>query len=338
MVLRSGRRQSTSLNTVRAWRILGLYALVATLVWLGGCRHTQTTVPDLPTVQPTSTPAITPGATGTPIASSPTVDPNAPITLTIWLPPEMATSANTDGQAINTLNRVFSEAYPRTQLEIITKAAYGPGGLTNMLLTTAPVVPARMPDLVAVDADELPQLVEAGIVAPLDQLLPGSVFSATYPFAESLVDLDGLMAVPFQADVMFLAYNNTMVKTVPQLWDDLVRTESTLLFPAGSGDGSAADFFVLQYLARGGSLTENDGSPYLNISTAAQVLNDYLDAVEEQRVPSTVRGMGTLEDCWNIYLTGEAGMTATSYSLYASTLSRLTRTRYAPLPPRAAKR
>ena len=289
-----------------------------------------------PTPSPTAAAVV-----GTPLAvrataafATPTIaGPTLPLTLALWLPPDMAISAQSPGQAIYQMNAAFGATNPHVWIETVPKDAYGFGGMANMLLTTQAVVPARMPDIAVLDVAEVYKLVGEDILRPLDDLFPQGLWDDLFPFALASVTVNGKrMAMPFQADISFLVYNDESVQNPPRTWDELLRAKSRYVFPAADGDGSAADTFVLQYLAQGGDLSQRTDRPFLDTTIAAQVLRQYRAAVESGAVPDRVRNLRTLDDCWAAFLTGEADMANTSSWHYQRDRATLQHTHYAQIP------
>lgn len=281
--------------------------------------------------------AASPTASPTPTAAKPraTATARQQITLTLWLPPEMAPDLPSDrpetGALVASQHQIFATEFPTVSLRVMPKMAYGAGGLTDLLLTMAPVVPARLPDVVAIDTSELGLLVAAGLAAPLDELLAPSLWDDLYPFALDAATFDdNLYGLPFQADISFLAYNAGLLETPPRTWDDLLATQATLLLPAAQGDGSAADAFLIHYLARGGRLAKPPLA--LDSAIAARVLRDYRAALEAGVLPQQVRDLQTLEECWSVYLSGGAAMAHAGSWQYLRDQPLLKRTRFAAIP------
>ncbi len=215
---------------------------------------------------------------------------------------------------------------------MVTKASYGPGGLVNMLLATRPVVPQRLPDIIAIDAAELHKLASERILVPLGDLIPQVLWDDLFPFALDAVTVDdGKLAIPFQTDILFLAYNSSMVESPPRTWEQLDEIRTGYIFPAARGS-DAADSFLLQYYARGGRLARDDKRPHLDSEIVARVLNDYRRAIESGTVSGTVRGFATLDDCWASYLRGDAGLANAGSLQYQRDRHMLQRTRYAQIP------
>lgn len=334
--------------------LVALVALAVMMALLGGCQNppwaalartpsagvtaSETPVVAEATSQPIPTLVVVASPTvSTPTSARPHATPEArrQITLTVWLPPEMAPEVPSDrpetGAWVASQHELFAAEHPTVTLRVLPKMAYGVGGLTDLLLATAPVVPWRLPDVVAIDTSELGQLVAAGLAAPLDDLLAPSLWDDLFPFALDAATFDDrLYGLPFQADITFLAYNSGLMETPPRTWDQALSAKATLLLPAAQGDGSAADVFLIYYLARGGRLAK--APPALDSAIAARVLRDYRTALETGVLPQQVRGLQTLEDCWSAYLSGGAAMAHVGSWQYLRDQELLKRARFAALP------
>lgn len=277
----------------------------------------------------------TPSTVSTLVRPQATVVPRGQLTLTLWLPPEMAPDVPSDrpetGALVASQHQLFAAEFPTISLQVMPKMAYGAGGLTDLLLATAPVVPWRLPDIVAIDTSELGLLVAAGLATPLDSLLAPALWDDLFPFALDAATFDeSLYGLPFQADISFLAYNSGLVETPPRTWDELLAAKNTLLLPAAQGDGSAADAFLIHYLARGGRLARAPVA--LDSAIAAKVFRDYRTALEMGVLPQQVRDLQTLEECWSVYLSGGAVMAHTGSWQYLRDQALLKRTRFAAVP------
>ncbi len=342
----SGSYQAMNGGRPALWSLFLYLALLAVLLVGIGCSSSGSST--TPTPHSIASPSPTSRAsTPEPAKSSELVptpfDPTAPLTLTVWLPPEMALSAQSNGQAFQVINDSFHAANPNVLLEIVPKAAYGSGGLVNALLATYPVVPSRLPDLVAIDTAQTRELVDRGILAPLNDLLPETAWQDIYPSAAAAMLIENAstggsttsaqrFAIPFQVDIDFAAYNTSNIQLSPRTWADLEGSGATYVFPAGQGDGSAADAFLLQYLAQGGQVFNEAGRPYLYSAIMAGVLTTYRQAVDAGVVPIAIRNLQTLEDCWDAYMQDRATMTNVGSWQYQREKSTLHRTRYAPIP------
>lgn len=328
--LRSCVRQQVP---IRCWALF--FVLLGLTLWVG-CSSTQNTRLPASLREGINTRTLTPTAPQTVVVTQTTpapFNPTMPLTLTLWLPPDMAESAQQSGHALYKMNQAFLAANPQVRLEIITKAPYGLGGMVNMLLTTRAVVPKRLPDIFVFDVSELHLLVDKDILVPLDESVPSALWDDLFPFApESVTSQGRRMAVPFQTDILFLAYNEALTSKPPRVWSEFAANRSDYIFPAGQGDGSAADIFLLQYFAAGGSLSQDGIRPYLDTAVMSRVLRMYRSAFEAGAINKNVRNLKTLDDCWAIYLAGDASMTNVSSWQYQRDRAMLQRTRFTQIP------
>ncbi|MHB0859012.1 MAG: extracellular solute-binding protein [Anaerolineae bacterium] len=259
-------------------------------------------------------------------------DPNAPITLTVWVPVDLAVEAEVEDTAASALHAALADEEPPVNVVMAPKGTDGPGSLINLLLAMQPIAPSRMPDIIAVDSTDLERLAAEGVLVPLDALIPEDVWEDLFPFASEAGSVAGArVGVPFQADITFLAYNSTMIEEPPATWSELLALGAQYLIPAGDGDMSGADAFAAQYVALGGAF-EVDGRPHLDRTLTEQVLRAFEQAAGAGVIPENARSVGTLEESWRVYLTGQVAMSDVSAHLYQSDADKLQRTHYAPLP------
>jgi ABC-type glycerol-3-phosphate transport system substrate-binding protein len=323
------------------WRhtLQGLCSLLALLLvgaLLMGCSGE----PEEPAVTATQTPTATldlPAARrSTPVLQpTPTfVAPGQPLTLTLWLAPDMALGDLASGAVIANWSERFAQLYPGSNVQIIPKEAYGAGGLSQALLATQPVVPARLPDIVVVDTVELYQLVDAGLATPLDVLLPPSLWDDLYPFALEAASVDGIrFAAPYRVDIPMMVYNRTMVQTPPRTWDELLANRAEYLFPLTQGDSQRlADMFLIQYLSYGGLLVQGDDRPFLDASVVAQVLRNYRRAADADVLRLAARRLQDLEEGWSLFLSGQAAMCNATALQYLRDRSQLRGAGFAAIP------
>ncbi|MHB1357222.1 MAG: hypothetical protein ACYCZF_14740, partial [Anaerolineae bacterium] len=318
----------TRVRHTRWLAALIMYSLVVYI--LSGC-DLATPAPQTPIPAQTASPTSTAAAIETLVPT--VISQTMPVTLTIWVPPDLAQSASNEQGYLYDINQSLLSTFPLLRTKIVTKALSGPGGIVNLLVTTKPVDPTQLPDLVVIDAAELSVLERAGIPKPLERLLPQSIWDDSYPFAiQAVRSGSSYIAVPFVTNIVLLVYNNAMVAKPPRSWADLPATQSEYIFPAGIGDGSSADTMILQYLAIGGKLQQENGLLMFDQTLATQVLRNYRVGVDTGVIPANVRGLSTFEDCWELYYAGEVGLTNVPYSLYERSRSQLTRSRYAVIP------
>lgn len=317
------------------WLAIALLLLlgVATAL-LTGC--------DLAAIQSTplpETPADTPGplpnetliptdqVDGTP--SIPSV-----ITITIWTTEAfMPTEIITSGQILLDQVAAFEANRPEARLEFVLKKPLGKGGILDFLLTTQAVVPSLLPDLVFLEIGELGSAVQAGVVQPLNDLVPNELIADLYPFAQEAGTFNGsLYALQFQANLDHLAYSTGRLTVPPRSWPGVLSSPGPYIFPAGGQAGLINDDFLIQYLAVRPWPAQNADEPFLQADSLTAVLQYYKDGVTRGVFPANVVGYHTTDDCWRDYLGGEAILTHVSAHRYLTDGDSRPSTAMAPIP------
>jgi multiple sugar transport system substrate-binding protein len=309
--------------------LLGIAAL-----FLAGC--------NLPGSEPTPLPGA---PTNTPLPSQPTPvstnaavsTPSTPavITLTIWTTESFSpTQAITSGQVLAQQAAAFEEERPDARLEFILKKPYGKGGVLDYLLTTAAVVPDLLPDLAFLDVDELEAAVQAGVVQPLDELIPADLAADLYPFALESATFGGrLYGLQFQADLNHLVYSTAKLTVPPRSWPGVLSNPGEYVFPAGGRGGLVNDDFLTQYLAVRTWPSEGDaGESFLEMESLTAVLQFYQDGVSRGVFPPEILDYQRTDDCWQDYLAGTAALAHVSAHRYLEERSRSQTSAVAPIP------
>jgi multiple sugar transport system substrate-binding protein len=314
------------------WLVLAaslLFAVAAAL--LTACDLSlspPTAIPGLPTATP---PPLQPTAVPTEATPpSPSI-----ITLTVWTTEAFSpTQAITSGQILAQQVADFQAAHPDMRLKFVLKKPYGKGGILDYLLTTKAVVPDLLPDLVAIDVDELGAAMQAGLIQPLDQLLAPALIADLYPFARDACTFDGrLYGLQFQADLDHLVYNSGKMAVPPSSWPGVLSNPGPYLFPAGGQAGLVNDAFLSQYLTvRPWPSGINPDEPFLDEESLVAVLQFYQDGVSRGVFPLDILNYHTVDNCWRDYLAGRAALTQVSASRYMAERNRSPNSAVAPIP------
>lgn len=325
----SGQTDLLSKNCVN--RVVMTFLVLSQLLLVTtGCKPPP---PISATPKPGSTSIPTRAPTTAPSTPQPSTGARQPLTLTMWLPLELANSAVTPNGYLFEVNKSYDNLHPDTSLVQMPKALSGPGGTVNLLLTTKAAAPANLPDIALIDAAELVLLAQSGIAQPVDDYLQDAYWDGFYPYIKPAIRYkERYVAIPFMTDLILMIYNESMVETAPTTWASLTTLTTRYIFPTASGDGTSADTFVLQYLSLGGTLQGADGRPMLDAAIAEQVLRSYAIFLETGVFPENIRELATYDECWELYFNGEAAITHAPYSLYNRNRALMTRTRYAAVP------
>ena len=314
---------------------------IALLLLLGAAAAVLTGC-DLASIQPTPPPETTadtpvPPSDLTPVPTD-QVDgePTTPavITLTVWTTEVFTpTQVITSGRILADQVTSFEAANPDVQLDFILKKPQGKGGILDFLLTTQAVVPSLLPDLVFLEMGELGAAVQAGVVQPLDDLVPAELVEDLYPFAKEAGTVDGqLYALQFQANLDHLAYNTGRLAVPPRSWPGVLSSPGPYIFPAGGQAGLVNDDFFIQYLAVRPWPAASADEPFLQKDSLIAVLQYYKDGVTRGVFPTDITEYHTTDDCWRDYLAGEANLTHVSAHRYLTDGDRRPSTAMAPVP------
>jgi len=263
------------------------------------------------------TPVASPPPIPSPIVSSPAVTPTSAkpeplvVTLTLWLPEDLNPYGEEPGAALLAQQLGdFGAAYSNLQVEAIVKRAHGRGGLLDFLRTASAAAPSVLPDLVVLDADDLRVATQAGLLQPLDGLLPTDLVADRFPFAAGLGEVDGhIMAVPLAAELEHLAYRPALIDSPPITWTAVLSAGVPFVFPAAGREDGVNDATLAQYLAAGGRLTDGEGNPLLEEESLTAVLDFYAEAVGVGVIsPTVVLSLADADGCWELFQGWQAGM------------------------------
>jgi len=302
----------------RFW-LVPVTTVLALVPVLAACAGTPQ--PRLQSTQPVKTGVISLPSPTTPVAvaaSSPEAVSTV-ITLTIWTPPVFSPypEGGAAGHVLAGQLASFQEEHPNIHLDWLLKKPYGKGGVLDFLTTTRAAVPAAMPDLVALDTFELGEAARAGLLQPLDDLVTAELYDDLFPFARQAGLWKGhLVGLPFAADVEHLVFNTEIMSVAPRTWAELLESRPVYLFPAGGHDGLVNDAFLIQYLALGGRMVDEDGEPALDKALLTQVLEFY-EAIRTAGVLSAqALELHDVEECWSAYRRGDAAIVHVMASRY----------------------
>ncbi len=285
--------------------------------------------PDAPHVNPA------PEARNRTETPKPTGEATSSLTLTIWGPDFMAPLDEvTGGPALAGQIRAFEEASTNCRVHYVRKKPYGQGGLVHFIQSTQAVAPEMLPDLALVDMSEIGLLAEASLLQPLDSLVDPQIVSDLMPFARDAGQVgDHLLALQYETDFRFLAYNSAIIAQPPGTWAQVLALQPNYLLPIGATDGAVLDSFLPQYLALGGKLVDRDGRPYLDRTLVEAILEVYRSGRATGVLPAAGFDLDDASDCWPVYLTSRAAMTnVNSWDYGRERANRLAATQVAPMP------
>lgn len=279
--------------------------------------------------RPTATPQAQPDEAASP--ESP-----GPIQLTLWTVEAVSPQAEGNaGQVFDRGLKAFENSYPDIQVSVVLKNESGKGSVFDYLRTASLVAPSVLADVVVLNTVDLAQLARTGLIVPLDEMISSPLVNDLLPAARAACTVDGqLMGIPFEMDVEHLIYNTNKLPTAPIVWTDVISANTSYVFPAKGRNGLVNDAFLIQYLALGGRLQDDEGLPYLDEQALRSVLGYYRQGVEEGVISPDVLTIGTPEDIWPSYVSAEVGMAHVNSHRFLSDRSVLRSTQFAAIPTR----
>ena len=302
-------------TVVCSW-LLRLLALAVTVSLAACTGPAPTTGPQPVGTTPAPSAKVTPthaAATG-PAATTATAPALA--TLRIWLPPDFAPSGTALGSDVLAAQLAqFQQAHPTLTLEVRVKAASGTGGLLHSLAAAYNVAPAILPNVIALNEEDLASAAAAGLVIPLDTFFPGQTLEDYYPVAQTISRQEGgeRVGLPFAADALVAVYNASFYATSPLTWTSV--TTGTFIFPGGD---LTALTVLDEYVALGGTLADNTGKLALKVDLVAKALSFFRSARDIGILPLSTLAYTDPAASWQGFRDGRATLAVTSARQFLS--------------------
>jgi ABC-type glycerol-3-phosphate transport system substrate-binding protein len=302
---------------------LGLGLLLLSLVACGE----QATPTPLPPIPPTATAEIAP-------VVDETVVPNADDQLVVWLPAFAGTATEGSAGAILTnAFHQFEQRNPSINLDVQVKADAGSASLFNFLRSAQQVAPTILPDLVLINTQQLWQIVDLGMVAPLreEERLSNVDF---FPVTRAAVNYRAqTVGIPYSTDITHLAYDVDEIDTPPSTWVELLEGGEPLLFPAAEVGTTNAT--LLLYIGAGGALLE-DGT--INDAEAIEGYFAFLAESSEQGIiPATVLDMPSYNAVWRAFAEDRSNLAAAQVMQFYPNAAGIKPPGYTLLPTRSGE-
>jgi ABC-type glycerol-3-phosphate transport system substrate-binding protein len=191
----------------------------------------------------------------TPPAPTPTPEPG-PITLTVWLPDELASADEPLARAeFNRQVQAFNASQDNIIVEVRLKMVSDTGGIMSTLRAASSVAPGALPDLTLLRRQELVPAQRDGLIQSFEgKLPPAQVNSLDTAFKLGQVN-NQWVGLPYLLELEHLVYRPSSGTTEIRGWSyaDMLERGAPMVFPAGRSTG-ISDIVYLQYLAAGGSL------------------------------------------------------------------------------------
>jgi ABC-type glycerol-3-phosphate transport system substrate-binding protein len=311
---------------------LALSLLAGCSLFRSGAKETPAPPTPGGTLRPT--PIGTPPGTSLPGTPSP-IPTVGPVTLVLWTSEDYAPTSETEG-GMQLLDQIqaFQQDHD-VRVEVILKKRSGTGGLLDFLTTASKAAPSVLPDVITLSDADLYRATRAGLLQPLDDLVPPELLEDQFDFVTALTQLDGTtMGMLYQADLQHLVYDTTLVEEPPLSWRDLYSSTVPFVFsPVAPSDG-VNNAILIQYLALGGELTDAAGQASLDSERLTAVLEFFSRARQAGVIPQAVLALTDVTAAWATYRIGEAGMVQVPASIFLAERAGLSNAGFGSLPLR----
>lgn len=246
-------------------------------------------------------------------------------TLRIWWPDALYSE-----QAAAILENQFDSfrnAYVNVNLDIRYREYQATDGVRRLTLTRD-VAPAALPDLTLMRREELTAALNNNLLQPVAGLLPASTMNDLSENILALGQIEGeLYGLPYLLNLDHMLYTSDETETDPptNFEDFLSESESvSILFPATPRD-AISDLLLIQYLAAGGYLANEDNTPALNEEAMLTVLEFYHIALQSENLRDALLEnlqYETPADYWPAILSSQATLALTDSNAYLHNRTR----------------
>ena len=269
-----------------------------------------------------ATPAITPTPEG------------LPITLILWtVEPVSALADGEPGDFFQSSIRSFERANPDIEIQVLVKKAGGKGGMLDFLRNAKEAAPSVLPDVAVIDAKDLSQAFNEGLVQSLNGKLDRSIVQDLLPAARRIGTVNEmLVGVPLGIQMEHTVYSTLTYTDTTVLWSDILTQTNQYVFPAKGINGLVNDTTLSQYFSAGGTLVNSEGRAKIDDRILENVLEFYQNAVEKRIINPSVLEFSTTEELWPNYLEGTARVAQISVSQFQTDRELLRNTSFGPLP------
>ncbi len=218
--------------------------------------------------------------------SSAGVNQQETVSLRVWWPDTLFSES-----AATTLENQFDSfrsAYISVNLDL-RYVEYQPIDTLHRLTLTRDVAPDALPDLTLMRHEEILAAVNSGLLQPIEGLLPSSTLNDLANNILAMGQVGGeFYGVPYLLSIDHMLYTGDS-STPPRNFSDFLEQDTPLLFAAKPDTSQAInDMLLIQYLAEGGYLIDQQDNPALDETAMLTVLNFYYAAVQLEPFSQTL--------------------------------------------------
>ncbi len=216
-------------------------------------------------------------------ASPARVNQQEVVNLRVWWPDTLLSE-----NAADTLENQFDSfrsAYVNVNLDL-RYLEYQPIDTIRRLTLTRDVAPDALPDLTLMRYEEMVAAANNGLLQPVEGLLPPSALNDLTDNVLAMGQVGGeFYGIPYLLSIDHMLYTGDSA-TPPRTFSDFLEQDTPLLFAAKPTTSQVInELLLIQYLAEGGYLVDQENVPALDEEAMLTVLDFYSTAV--QREPFT---------------------------------------------------
>jgi multiple sugar transport system substrate-binding protein len=269
-----------------------------------------------------TTATSTPGATNTPTSqanasqpSLPVVTPDPSQVMTVWLPPDLNPNSSSAASKLMAQRLdAFQKQNGSIKINIRIKNLSGPHGMLETLAITHQAAPLAMPSIVVLQQTDLEQAVRQALVFPVTNLQSMLNSADWYPFAQDMAQVGNKWyGVPFSGDALILIYRADSDKTVINTWDDILKLNQLVIFPASDPDALTT---LALYQSLSGNINTATPTPALQEKELGQVFSFYQLAARQGVFPYSLSQYERFDQTWTAYRNHQSRLVVTWASTY----------------------
>lgn len=268
--------------------------------------------------------------------------PAEPRPIRVWWPEALYDPPGQD--MLDTLFADFNDSSTFTVDYRVYLSNFDGQGPTDQLNLTYTVAPNAMPDIMVIRRDHMIALAQglsastaatdedptfAIQPAPIQNLENWNIrpllndIVTLSPALQQFGEVNGVLyGIPYFIDVQHMVASPDVFTTVPIAFEDVIATETPMLFPGRPRSGRVVNDVVLMlYLAAGGRLTDDNGLPTLNEQALRQSLNLVNEALQNDVFSEEVLSYRIPEDYLPDLTTADNAFGLVDSSIFLSTFA-----------------